>query len=185
LTIYFLLIDCEQLNQIDMEPNRFNFRAWQKDMGMIIYPKKYYAPKYNDGHMAEMYNIEENEYHTINDNDDNFILMQSTGLLDKNDKEIFEGDIIELIWGVESQYENGGINRQFKVLCEIVIGYQGVHNWWYYDGSLCFKPVNITKKEFKKMEMSEPRRFCQFDPRGNAWERKIIGNVYENFNLLN
>jgi len=63
-------------------------------MNMIIYPKKHYAPKYDEWHIAEMYNPEENEFHLVLDCDDNFILMQFTWLLDKNWKEIYEGDFI-------------------------------------------------------------------------------------------
>ncbi len=72
------------------------FKAWDKDMKMIIYPKKYYAPDYEDGTTAELYNPEENEFHTVYDIDDRFELMQFIGLKDKNGIDIYNHDICML-----------------------------------------------------------------------------------------
>ena len=70
-----------------MEPSRFNRRVWHIEDQEMVYEF--------DGHSCcswydFFWDVEEN------------IRMQSTGLLDKNNVEIFEGDILFADWGLQA-----------------------------------------------------------------------------------
>ena len=100
--------------------------------------------------------IQLSDYDTYKTND--FILMQYTGLKDKNGKEIYEGDILRL-W--RSTGKNGELRREYyKPLlveyCEL---------WTQF--------VVVDKPN--KIQMGIWKEFGAFE---------VIGNIYENPELL-
>nr|DAS09465.1 MAG TPA: YopX protein [Caudoviricetes sp.] len=93
-------------------------------------------------------------------NADEIELMQSTGLFDKNGQEIFEGDIIDT-----TDYE-GGLSSVGNPLVKVESDKYG----FIVTGDFPCSP--ITLKEFE-----DGRKFA-------GVKVKIIGNVYENPELL-
>ena len=82
------------------------------------------------------------------------VLMQSTGLTDKNGKEIFEGDIVKVTDGDErTNFPDGGIGT-ICGLDEIFM--------WYIDGQVHNGLFDISQEYYIE----------------------VIGNIYENPELL-
>lgn len=85
---------------------------------------------------------------------DDIVLMQSTGLTDKNGKEIFEGDIVKVTDGDErTNFPDGGIGT-ICGLDEIFM--------WYIDGQVHNGLFDISQEYYIE----------------------VIGNIYENPELL-
>ena len=117
------------------------FRAWDKET------------KTMNG-MAEIYRNRNQEIE-LHSRDESIILMQSTGLKDKNGKEIFEGDIIT----------NG--EAVVDVKNHPTLGFYTVVN-----GVERFFGSNTSIKDFEK------------DVEEFSSVTEIIGNIYENPELL-
>lgn len=108
------------------------FRAWDED-----------SQKMNGN--VEIY-IAKDKTIEVRSKDDKTIVMQSTGLFDKNGNEIFEGDIVHA-------YSEGA--RLIGVI-------------EYFDNAYCIKDKNGIYNSFWT----------------NAEQYEIVGNIYENKELL-
>ena len=95
-----------------------------------------------------------------------FVLMQYTGLHDKNGKEIYEGDIIEFSYDVFTE------NFDTKV---------GRGTIEFIDGAFYIKPFEIEGKKIKDIDNEE--WFLLYTV--NTDTLKVIGNVFENGDILN
>lgn len=93
--------------------------------------------------------------------EDNFELMQFTGLHDKNGKEIYEGDILQQVHYVFSndEYDHKGFK---KLIIQVL--------WGQKEAAFIFKVI-------KKIDIEMPKDYKE--P-----YREVIGNIYENPDLL-
>jgi len=126
------------------------FRAWDKDCKKIL-PWEMMVTGFLQGFLSKKYNVE---------------VMQFSGLHDKNGKEIYEGDIINLI-----NCEGDSIN----VVCELGTARRSVTNCIVDITGFYFKLPN-GKKSFPVVNNYLGKHDLEIF--------EIIGNIYENPELL-
>lgn len=99
-----------------------------------------------------------------------YILMQYTGLKDKNGIEIYEGDIVRNIW-------HNCCDRFIGGIWIVKYGSHSVQGDYYYSNRATgFYYENIKTKETYNIE---------YLPCNKAGDFECIGNIYENPELLN
>lgn len=127
--------------------NRFKFRVWKGQENRMVYDVTYLNPLILDPAIKE-----ENKHN---------ILMQCTGLKDKNGKLIYEGDIIDK--GTRCKWVVTWFRNRFIL----------VPDFEYENRDKC---VNERVCGFKYFENNH-----NYADRDN----EVIGNIYENKELLN
>lgn len=130
---------------------QIKFRFWNKETNLMEMP--------NEGSYAQMGQSENDEC----------VIMQYTGLKDKNGKEIYEGDII--IKDCYLWMEHGKPN------------YRGTVEWIFSQWQVVAHCVNPNKRGISD-GINEGINDDGVDE-GEKTEWIILGNIYENPNLLN
>ena len=133
------------------------FRIWNKFLEKMSEPKKLCI----DAELNAFY-IDKPPHH-------DFELMQFTGLYDKNGKEIYEGDIVN--WGMHHNNSIEHFHRYAVVEINPDIQFRII----FYINS-----KNGTKKETDNFIF----RFGQFAYQETNKHLEVIGNIYENPELL-
>jgi uncharacterized phage protein (TIGR01671 family) len=135
---------------------RYKFRAWDKENKTILH-----GVEFIDGRCWDE-NLEPEEGYQLN----NVELMQYTGLLDKNGKEIFEGDI------VRHNYSDGSGGKNFTVEIGSGEAFDGFdvcgHNKYVAYTGVLFKG------KYGEYETADEAELESLE---------VIGNIYENGEL--
>lgn len=134
--------------------DRFKFRVFDYDKNKMVYFSDLFSVVKPHHDRSSMPNYY-NDYKYHKTGE----YMQSTGLKDKNGKLIYEGDVLKVV-GKQTEEIIGCVQ-------------------WLDD--FCKFSLNIANKKEGKYQSCEI--FCEFDYLPET-EREIIGNIYENKELL-
>jgi uncharacterized phage protein (TIGR01671 family) len=102
-----------------------------------------------------------------------FVIMQFTGLKDKNRKEIYEEDILKItVYNIEQMYERGSVHQTIpgKIVYSEHFGTLGIET---KDGTVGNRKI-----------FTSFHPFTDFNIRSKEYEWEILGNGYEDPKLL-
>jgi uncharacterized phage protein (TIGR01671 family) len=144
-----------------MNNRQLKFRAWDKLAKQFTYPDKGYQGHYVLDLNGRFQNLQNGS------GSDEYVVQQFTGEYDKNEKEIYEGDIVKCekpeIWLMEDfDKREAGIITYFNAAFHVAEKYTG-------------GPIKGSIRLIKYRSIVDPYRL----------ECEVIGNVFENSELLN
>jgi len=128
------------------------FRAWDKQINIITDVVCLNLGTWNDVILVHPDSKIVRRQETYNQKTENIVLMQSTGLLDKNGKEIFDGDVVT--WAgmrpLEISFGWGDTNEDYGKSYGILIGssvFCDINQDCEIIGNLYENPELLTQKE--------------------------------------
>lgn len=154
-----------------MSERIIKFRVWDKQCNQFLIPNQkdypiqpWYLISFN-GEITEA----DNQGAFVSSNQENYIIQQFTGLLGKNNKEIYEGDLVKL----NKNHEAYLLNNIFGAKDGQLADYTSGEIKWFDGGfNVCQRGIGATiLSEFTT---------CNCCP----CALEIIGNIFENHELV-
>ena len=158
--------------------DRFKLRCWDKENKRFLYPLSFdLSPK---GILILSFAIEGKKYLDVNDTD-RYILIQCTGLKDKNGKLIYEGDLVKLPVNCNKELHGVYTTREvvwrngFWVL-SYVSSQKGQIMPRGYSAGFLHDYLDDDFNEYFLFGNND--MFCKYK------QLEVIGNIHENLELL-
>ena len=158
------------------------FRAWDKDRKLMLPFENLYLTNTGGFRIPENYRMEaettlesvggyNHDDFQVGMGEDEYTLMQYTGLKDKNGKEIYEGDIVSL--------------RENRLVISWESRQVGINGWEYGGGYTGFVAREHGSEDDEICGIAQTFVSSNYgDSHLYADDMEVIGNIYENSDLL-